>query len=358
MKFLFLQCPQCGNNDKNLFSVQEDENIDEKFVCKNCGVLDIIPVELALDPCASKPEYRYLLDWAAIDPPPPDLSHTGDKTYTRESHLLERIRQYLNREPKIPPEDVEVILEFAPIYAKVNLIFANYTPPPDDSRGIPFSLTKTDIRGFLRFINKKTHTKKFTNLYLEKWKSVKKILQPHIPPDYMTEEQLRVVIAKFRLYSAIWNDLNREKVVKGRSHFPNFNYVLTKIFEEEKIPVPKGEFPTPKTSLSELEFYYSLIKQRFQRLGRHDPETRQKKRQKTIQDFFGTSDSNEDGDQPGRLSSSGETPGSAEECSPELESRDSTRNPEEISPGDTFTFRCDFTGDELSEIFGSSHELA
>lgn len=92
--------------------------------------------------------------------------------YDRESHVMERIRQYLGREPKIPNSDVEIIRN---VYKEhwirrtiVNLLGKSEKEPESESKPeserIPLR-TKSQVREILRRIDKINWDKE--NVYFE-----------------------------------------------------------------------------------------------------------------------------------------------------------------------------------------------
>lgn len=180
-------------------------------------------------------------------------------TYKRVSHLFERIYQHLCREPEICREDMEIIRREYKLKQKNSLVSWCKQRP---------IMKKKNVQIILNSIDKKNPNLKFSNKYLEKWKSIRRDLTGH-EGHFLTQGEINKVTALFSIFSDVWNSWQnpRDKktkntwVFEGRSHFLNFNYMFRRIFELCEIDYDKTEWLEPITQgcKNDLDYYFNFL---------------------------------------------------------------------------------------------------
>lgn len=281
-----LSCPNCSNFTRGMFEEQDDNDL---YTCMSCGLCNIERTSLNYKQIESNRSIQNFISSIPDKVSRKGTPHTGNNSYDRAFHLMERLRQYYLLEPRIDPLIEEAIRTASELYRRTHYYY-NYLLSQRNR------LKKTDIKSLLRFMTnlaksqeervdqqgywtkdmlfyeitmKDLHNRSFCTVLLEKWKSIVMLLQPDLPPEkqfrFMTENQVIRLEYKFRLYSNIWEELRWKRLLPLKrvgGHFPNFNTMILKICQEEKIPMSVDEFPplsTPRTK-KEFDFAYDLIR--------------------------------------------------------------------------------------------------
>ncbi len=214
-----------------------------------------------------------------LDVPPKKRKYHRYLEKDRRAHLMERLSAAFMHEPEISSSDMELIRDGHNRFMDRNFFYK--------LRAQSGILDKRDIQNLLRFIDDPTGNKKrmkkkrgrkafdkpyqeeakteqtekrYTVLYLEKWKSIKTALL-NITPSTLTEDDIIQLGTEFLKYSAMWNKLKIMGYFPERDHFPNFNFMFTKIAKNLKIDITSKEFPLPNTPscIKQLENYYNIL---------------------------------------------------------------------------------------------------
>jgi hypothetical protein len=165
----------------------------------------------------------------------------------------------------VVPEDVqqEIIAEYT---RKAN---SNYF---EKLRAARKYINKRDIQSILRSLDVKHlresgERKKYSTKYLEKWKSIKKLLGGEVQT--YTPEEFSRVGARIMQYSSQWDfhqppSRSKDRSVykfKNRKDFPNLNFIIRKIHDDIGLKHLNKDYPLPKTrgSIGLLEEYYAFL---------------------------------------------------------------------------------------------------
>ena len=134
---------ECGNDDLNSFTFDSDNH---STVCMLCGLVQ-----------ENSTNYTFTDVLQFIE------RHGGYKgTYQRKVHLTERFREHNREEPQIPEVDLEKIYRQHGYLCSTNFFYKLLA-----ERGC---FGKKEIQLLLRSLDQKENTKKFSRLYLGKYK--------------------------------------------------------------------------------------------------------------------------------------------------------------------------------------------
>jgi hypothetical protein len=246
------QCAGCGTNDFTTLNWNNDL-LENPAVCTACGWVDRdIDTE------------KYLSFFTAyVESIHPESlqedkrKRSKNRTARRNAHVNERLSQAINREPRICPEHVEIIRDAHEKYRTRNYFY--------NRRSLNGCLNKTDVAKLLRWIDNNYRglvKKKFSQLYLEKWKSIiVEILQ--CERFVLTERMVIAIGTEFMKYSTFWNRLVAAgRIPENRVHFPNYNFMFCQIARELGYKIPVSEFPYPRTKscVQELTKYFLMMR--------------------------------------------------------------------------------------------------
>lgn len=232
-------CPDCGHNSENDF-IQQLPPRDHLFTCGVCGRCDIAQNEgsdfVQDDVISSGQVFQ------------PSVKEDRPSTYQRRAHITERLSQSLCKEPLIQKSHKELILQAGFKIAQKD--------PEFKTRVLTRSIKKRDIQKILRALNRKEGTKTFTTRYLEKWKSIRSFLLNEEPPKLPQNKIIRLGY-RMQQFSNLWDRKKQDGEFQERKHFPNFNFMFTKLASLDDIQIPIDEFPLPSPQCQQrLEKYF------------------------------------------------------------------------------------------------------
>lgn len=168
-------------------------------------------------------------------------------SYARRAYNNELIRAALCLEPVIPDVDLDIIKEYyRKVYSQRDVF--------QRERAAKKYIKRTDIQVMLRSLDRKHTTKRFTQQYLEKWKSIKRHLGGKVK--IFTPQETAAIGAQLSILSAKW-DLHQPAAHKNersawtfedRKDMPNFNTLVVRIMDKLGIKGYRGDFHLPVTA--------------------------------------------------------------------------------------------------------------
>lgn len=277
---------------------ESDDHISDKqyqYCCANCEDtnVDNVTSHYTRDSDSSLFHCRVCGLESSINPIP--LSQYNDRfsttvvrgkqgTYRRKSHITERFRCHICKEPAIPENAKARIRSMYEQFISNGQLTASQNLAKPDIQKILRQIDAEDrqqlqstnnTQGTVTTDNhpeegeqpptkKVKHQRGYSIKYLEKFKTIICMLAGEWQDmKYLNDSQIGETATVFCFFSHTWDQWKREGRYPERKHFPNFNLTILRIFAEIDLLdyVDLDEFPVPDKDSSKvnLDIYINAL---------------------------------------------------------------------------------------------------